>query len=142
MLLENIFRMPIGDWSDDGHGKCDYWYFKSNKTIEEVREAHFKIKEVIGIDIHSFGNEYQDFTFPPELRRELIQLGFDDPYLVMDPDGTELDSEMMASIWEFLLLKADPDLKLERQLIPPMIPFYGFDAEKRHIGFVGYGLFY
>lgn len=62
-MKKHIFRLPIGDWSDDGHGECNY------------------------------------------------------------------DAE---PILQLNIVAADEF---------PMLPFYGYDEKKRHIGFVGYGTF-
>ena len=37
------FVIPIGDWSEDGHGKHDDYVVTSNKPVEAVREAHYRI---------------------------------------------------------------------------------------------------
>lgn len=69
----NKVRFPVGDWSDDGHGNCDYYFATTNKTTQDIREAHFKCNEIYGFDI---GNkidselklspvieEYEDINF-------------------------------------------------------------------------------
>ena len=142
--MKYLFTLPIGDWSRDGHGVCDYYHVESNKPVEEVREAHFKIKEVTGIDIHTIANEYgepfipQDHPVIPYLKSigkldKLTESYGDEDYSIY-PDG-------MAELWAILLMAADPELelalKVEGQI--PMLPFYGYDEKKRHIRFVGYG---
>ena len=52
------FKLPIGDWSSDGHCVCEYYLVSSNRPVEEVREAHYKINEKTGIDIESECSEY------------------------------------------------------------------------------------
>jgi hypothetical protein len=140
------FRMPIGDWSDDGHGECNEYIIGSNKPVEEVREAHFKIEEATGIDIHKIANDYMNSYMTKEQYDILQQLGLELEYLMQGNEDDEesyvsLDPEAMKDVWMFLLQKADPELELvdaeENRL--PMLPFYGFDDQKRHISFVGYG---
>ena len=41
--LKYLFKLPIGDWSGDGHSMCEYIKIRTNKTIEEVREGHFDL---------------------------------------------------------------------------------------------------
>lgn len=45
-------KLVIGDWSDDGHGKCDFVHFEVNKTQEEIIGAYKKFvkKYKIGFD--------------------------------------------------------------------------------------------
>lgn len=137
--LTHEFTMPIGDWSDDGHGKCDYFIFKSNKPVEEVREAHFKIRNATGIDISEVCSEYEDAIVKEDVMDKLKQLDFD----FEDFEDNCPSSQGMARMWAFLLQKADTSLTLE--LVEdkrPMLIFYGFDSQQRHISGPGYGLFY
>ena len=39
--LPHSFALPIGDWSGDGHGHCEWFTVRSNKPLEDVRKAHF-----------------------------------------------------------------------------------------------------
>lgn len=131
------FRMSIGDWSDDGHGKHEDFIIESNHPVDVVREAHFRIKEVTGIDIEDFCCDYEDSSVPKEIENKLKDMGFEFEYA-----GTTYAKEM-ALLWMFLLQKANPELELK--IINDDIPnlhFYGCDKKRRHISFVGYGLFY
>ena len=44
------FRLTIGDWSGDGHGRSEDFLVISNVPVERVREAHYKIRDATGID--------------------------------------------------------------------------------------------
>lgn len=134
------FFLPIGDWSDDGHGKCEKFLVTSNMPIEQVREAHYRIQETTGINIEEVCSEYQEDTLPAETVKTLCDLGF------TFPDGehtgeTKVFTDDMVRIWIFLLQKSCPGLSLEVTPEPEMLPFYGFDNKHRHIRPVGYGLF-
>lgn len=117
MKKSYLIEFPIGDWSDDGHGNCRYYIVISNKPVEEIREAHFKIKPELDIDIHSIDQgEYWKSEDPK----------MEDPQDLVD-------------IWIECLMKVDPDLKLIREVRDrKTISFYGFDEKERHIDFVGY----
>lgn len=130
------FRMSIGDWSNDGHGKHEDFVVESNAPVEVVREAHFVIKDVTGINIEKICRDYEDSSVPEEIVDELKDIGFE----FECPGGTY--PEEMANLWIFLLQKANPvlELKIIKDKIPTL-HFYGFDEKKRHISFVGYGLF-
>lgn len=132
------FRLPIGDWSNDGHGKCDYFTVESNKTVEEVREAHFKARAEI-FDIEGFLSEYAENSVDDEAYDELPD--FVKKYLEPCDDVHYAMPEGMVRIWMDLLTMADPDLQLTLIEDIPMLPFYGSDDEGRHIGLVGYGVF-
>ncbi|MFO1442934.1 hypothetical protein KDN24_06850 [Bacillus sp. Bva_UNVM-123] len=137
------FRMPIGDWSDDGHGKCNYYYIKSNKPVEEIREIHFKIKENTDVDIEKICRKFEESSIDVELFDALVGMGldkenFDLPY----KNKVTFSPKDMCNLWVFLLKKTDETLELEIEEEPKMLPFYGFDEKRRHIGFVGYGCFH
>lgn len=135
--MDYKFRMSIGDWSDDGHGKHEDYIIKSNKPVKDVREAHFRIKEVTGIDIDHLCRDYEDSHIPSDVEDKLLAMGFG-----FEDEGCTYPDEF-ASLWVFLLQKADPGLELK--IVNDDIPtlhFYGFDEKRRHIGHVGYGLFW
>lgn len=135
------FSMPIGDWSDDGHGKCEYFIVKSNKPVEEVREIHFQIKEKTGVNIEELCSEYEDNTIFVDDLEEIEELGFDISNIETHDGKASLYPTDMLNLWVFLLCKTDETLKLEIEDTPEMLSFYGFDYKGRHIGFVGYGCF-
>jgi len=135
------FYMTIGDWCGDGHEKSDDFLIESNLPIESVREAHFQIEKATGINIEDICSCYEEDEIDPEIIQELKKLGFHfDNSSGMGDEVT--NSEEMARLWVFLLMKADPELKLEfvEETIPSL-HFYGYDSQNRHIGSVGYGLF-
>lgn len=142
------FSLPIGDWSDDGHGECEYYNITSNKPVEQVREAHYKIEEVTGINIEHICQDYEDTDIAADTVAELRELGFsfriaDVQYEADEQGSITADAWLMANLWVFLLVKADSELVLVLGNRPKevMLPFYGFDEKKRHISFVGYGVF-
>lgn len=140
--MTHQFKIPIGDWSDDGHGMCDYYLITSNKSVEDVREIHFTIPEKLGVNIEEICSDYEQSSISYETAVQIAELGFDLGQIKEDSD-VNMDSNSMCKLWIFLLMKADPtlELKIAKENDVEMLPFYGFDAKKRHIGFVGYGVF-
>jgi hypothetical protein len=135
------FRMSIGDWSDDGHGKHKDFIVESNVPVQVVREAHFAMENTLGINIEDICCDYEDSVVSSETTRAIRELGFE--FEDIDNGEAGMYPEEMVRLWIFLLQKVDPDLELE--IIKDEIPtfhFYGFDSQKRHIGQVGYGLFW
>lgn len=134
------FYLPIGDWSSDGHGKCLNVLVKSNVPVEQVREAHFRIQEATGINVHSFCKDYEDSVVPKAVVRKLNKLGF--PFEAEEGEPAHIEPDEMAALWIFLLQKADPTIRLKEDNEDiPMLPFCGNDEKGRHIDQVGYGLF-
>lgn len=135
------FRLSIGDWSGDGHGIHEDFTVLSNRPVEVVREAHYKMEEKTGIQIEEICSEYEEDEIEAEKVQALKELGFGFENSTGMGEGITNPAEM-ARLWMFLLQKTDPSLKLE--IAPndmPTLHFYGFDGQGRHIGFVGYGLF-
>lgn len=133
--------LTIGDWSGNGHEKFDEYKYLSNKPIEDVREAHFRIKDATGIDIETVCAKAGCDTLEAPVIERLKELGYElDPYV--EETGGVISVDDMAHIWVFLLQKADPELNLEPAFdtFSP-IQFYGQDKKGRHIGSIGYGLY-
>lgn len=114
----NQFKINIGDWSNDGHGETKSYLVSTSKTVEDAREAHFKIKEVTGIDIHSLANEYEEDKIKPE-----------DFYLLLQVPGFKENFKEDLEVFDFseekeMLLKAffddeeieDLDLDMHNEL--------------------------
>lgn len=134
------FKMTIGDWSEDGHGKKETFLVESNYPVEKVREIHFAAPKVTGIDIESVCSNYDESALSDETIVKLEELEysfnfFDEGFPIITP-------EEMFNIWAFLLKKTDPTLTLVIcKEDYPEFHFYGFDDKSRHIGAIGYGLF-
>jgi len=139
------FKLPIGDWSEDGHGHCEEFLIHSRKPVEYVREAHYTIEEKSGINIHELcddmGENQIDESDP--VYQQLKDCGFDWENVDYWDDLYWLAPQDMADVWVCLLNYADDSLHLERVNDEiPMLPFYGVievDGKQRHIEFVGYG---
>lgn len=137
------FKIPIGDWSDDGHGRCDYFYATTDKTLQDVREAHFLIREKTGIDVEKICSEYLEYRISKDGINSLKDLGFDfeNTENEEDEDGQPLSSEDCCKIWVFLLNRVDSGLNVKLTPDVEMLVFYGYDEKGRHISCPGYGCF-
>jgi hypothetical protein len=147
-MLNNIWQIPIGDWSDDGHGKCDWFNIKSNFTVEEAREAYFKSVEESGVDVcKEVAHDYEDNSvsekflniFPEFLEKGLIK--HNPEFGIYDSEYYIDDSSDLVEIVCLFIQKYTPEFRYEIVNFP-MLPFYGLDEKHRHIGHIGYGLFY
>lgn len=135
-------RLTIGDWSRDGHGQSEVFCVKSNFPVERIREAHFHIEETTGINIEEICSDYGEEEIGSETLTKLKSMGFH----FENASGmgeAYISVPEMAKLWVFLLQKADPELQMEIMSDEeiPLLQFYGFDEQGRHISGVGYGLF-
>ena len=131
------YKFPVGDWSDDGHGKCNWFIVEGRKPIQEVREAHFAAKEHLGFDIGDICGGYEETCIKKEYKDRLALLGLE----VFEEDY--VGSNEIVALWIDILNFVDPGLKLvlvEDEL--ESIVFYGFDKKKRHLRVPGYGVFF
>jgi len=128
------FTIPIGDWSSDGHSECKWFQFTSNKSLADVREAYFAaMKKHSALSPEEFCADYQDNQVPEEIVKAAADLGYK-----VNPD--DFWCEEMADYVAWFITLGDPELKLKRMKNLDMLPFYGYDKNKRHIGGFGYGL--
>lgn len=149
--MSTLIRFPVGDWSGDGHDKCDYFQAKSNKSVQEVREIHFSAKEKLGFDIGDICHEYEESEVREDILEALVEAGFDIQWAggsetaryFEEADGRFMTADGVFNLWIDILMFLDPELKLE-----PVadnfedITFYGFDEKKRHLQGPGYGCFW
>lgn len=139
-----LFNIRIGDWSADGHGMFETYTVQSDMPVEKARLAHYNILKETGIDIHSICNDYECNGISKDMieRLELIGMDTDNIDLEYYDDNEEACATpyTLFSIWLFLLNKVDSSLNLKYKKIENL-DFYGFDENRKHISFVGYGLF-
>ena len=132
-------RFPIGDWSDDGHGQCDYYFANTSKNTQDVREAHFKCEEVFGFNIGELACEWED-NF---IREDILECLINEGIVGKEFKNSSLDSKAIFKIWLAILNKIDPTLELTSKIDNSYedINFYGYDDKKRHLDTPGYGVF-
>jgi hypothetical protein len=136
-MSEHTFSIAIGDWSNDGHGRCEHYWFKSNKPIEQVREAYFAAKKRLPkLCPDQFCDEYEQSEVPDSVYNALVEAGAPS----LPDDGMCANPDWMASVVAWYLRQGDPTLTIESIKHPPMLQFYGTDAKGRHIDGFGYGL--
>jgi hypothetical protein len=128
-----LIEFPIGDWSDDGHGKCRYYIASSKKPFQDIIETHARAHGVLGFDIGDICGASDEGTLTQNVGNMLRNLGynFTESYI----DGTDIypSYKEMFNIWLFLLNHVNPSLELKDLNIPSMVP------EVRN---PGYGLFH
>lgn len=63
--MKQIVKLPIGDWSQDGHSRYDILYFEVNKPISEIRQAYKDSCKLTGLQLHA-GGKKENYTSLPE----------------------------------------------------------------------------
>ena len=67
-MLSHKVKFTLGDPSDDGHGKYEDFYIKSSLSVEELKEAYKKAKNILGITLdhevpESWSERYKELDF-------------------------------------------------------------------------------
>lgn len=136
-----VYSFPIGDYSSDGHGQCEYYRVSSNKPLQDLREVHFRCPDVLGFDIGDICSRYEEREIDSSIV-EKIQKHLDIENYYYDPDTKELCSDGMIELWVDLLMVIDPELKLDILPDEESIVIWGYDDKGRHLNTPGYGLFW
>lgn len=132
--MKNRFKIELGDPSNDGHGKCETFVVKSNKTIEEIENAYKRSCELTGLvftentDVIVNGEkmkwqhpeyndrklcvEYESFDISKLAWEILEKHGLDrKTYLIQEEEDLE-DEGLLSLFLDFIKLTL-PDLEYE-----------------------------
>lgn len=72
------YKIVVGDWSDDGHGKTETFIYEVDCNNKEVLFKAFQRNiRTIGFDPASVCDEYEDYEWPEDVVSRLEELGFD-----------------------------------------------------------------
>jgi hypothetical protein len=61
-MTEHILKVPIGDWSCDGHNQSSDYYIISNYPVEDLQQAYKDTCKKIGLQL----NHNENYTGLPE----------------------------------------------------------------------------
>ena len=133
-------KFPIGDWSGDGHGKCEWFILQSNKTVQEVRNIHLRSKEKLGFSIGEICSDYYDWFLGETISEYLLINNVLIPTEIDRINSDGLSSSDIIDIWIKCLMRIEPSLILK--VIPEtVIPSIVSCSDVKPISTPGYGLF-
>lgn len=147
-MCQYVFNLPIGDWESRKGGIVKDVLIQSRGTLEEIRDAHFKIEEETGVNIHKVADTPGGSYINKDVILKMLENGLNpQAYVVEDFDKDNISDYYytiylnVAALWVDLLNKVDEKLELELCLLHelPSIPFKEPDEEGRYISNVGYG---
>jgi len=154
--LVNRIKVPIGDWSDDGHGKCDYYFVNTNKTLEELFDLHFLANEKLGFDIGSMCGKYEEYRLLPNMVEKLVKAEVSKYMPIIDSQFTKFlntiedyrdfpgDTRDMAELWFACMKYADPTMEYkiyEEEKVPTLYNWSCPEKYCHRFSGPGYGLF-
>lgn len=74
------YRITLGDWSGDGHGKTKIFDVEVNgATLEQLKENYLLNIDKIGFDPQRICEDYEDATWPSDVIDWLEVVGFKFP---------------------------------------------------------------
>tara|TARA_R110000772_G_scaffold43995_1_gene101228 strand:- start:40368 stop:40823 length:456 start_codon:yes stop_codon:yes gene_type:complete len=147
------FRLPIGDWSADGHGKCDYFIIESNHVIDDVMDIYIEMNEVY--KVNNVCEEYEESVIDGsffDLVEEKLNLDrgnylenydptlFTSSFYDFDDEEYGTTTKHIAQLVLDMLMSFDPKLKLK--IVNDNIPDFNNWHSGKSVNLPGYGLFY
>ena len=116
------FKLPIGDRSDDGHGKCDYFIVESNVSFDAIVEYYKKMNAHWKVSLQC--SDYGEDSLTEDFKKFLENLGFN----LEDYNIDDFESKDLAKLIIDLLMKYHDNLELKILDIPMLyedLPGYG-----------------
>ena len=142
----NMIQITVGDWSGDGHGKSTLYSYElpEGVTAEDARAAFWRsVEKYPLLNPCSFVCDSQDGTVPKNVIDAAETLGFEWRKTECGGVVAEVDFwvEDMAHYVAWFLSLSGVTLTALSEDHTPTLHFYGYDDQKRHIGYFGYGLY-
>lgn len=141
----NLIRIPIGDWSYDGHGRVlNYDFIVPVEFTQEILIANYeKNKAEFGFGLNDFVSEYEDYKMPREYFDDLTACGYQHDWGISkrpnsDDEDISIGPNGMSRIAIFFVGHGLDDFSYE---VSPKPDFHLFGMwEGPEVG-IGYGLF-
>lgn len=142
--MMNKFKIELGDWSDDGHGKTEVYMLESDLTVAETREAYIRSINFTGIEFQKeIANAYDDNTLSEIVYLNFKEHGFDFTKHEDEEEYEEIyicpDFYVEMLIWFIKLSAPESTIKVIDDEIPCFNGFWNKDP--RINSHFGYGLF-
>jgi hypothetical protein len=150
--MKNTLKLVVGDWSSDGHNQSEFFYFDSNLSEAEVKAAYLEAVKKCGVGLHrpargekhkAICTEYEERTFPLELKAKLESIGVDFEKVggseIVFGSWGDFGAEGVAQLFLQLVKGVRPDFEYE--IINDRVPCVnGFWSKDFNFSF-GYGVY-
>lgn len=57
-MSKKLFKVPVGDWSQDGHNQCENYFVETNYSAKEMRQAYKDTCKKIGLQMNHGDTDY------------------------------------------------------------------------------------
>lgn len=99
------YKLPIGDPSSDGHGRCEWFLVTGDLPISELYAANNKCRGVFGFDVDDMCKESRHLT--ADMVKVLISKG------IISEDPEYYGPDELVQLWLDILNHINPKLKLQ-----------------------------
>lgn len=137
------FKIPIGDWSNDGHGECEYFTASTEKTFKDVVLAYIEMDKQYGLS--NLCKDYDDCEILEDARDDFQTLTGIDlwRYLAESP---VVNPDEMVNMVVACLNNYDPSLNVVLSREIPILHNWAAlkiigEESGRFLSLPGYGLF-
>ncbi|MFW6310698.1 MAG: hypothetical protein ACOC1K_00520 [Nanoarchaeota archaeon] len=144
-----LFKLPIGDWSGDGHEMCEEFIIESNVSAEDLVPIYIEMDKEYNLS--SECQEYKEESLSEEFLEFLEEKGLDPNKYLSSYGGTDnkfVHPQDMAQLIIDLLMLWDDSLKLkikDEEIIPSFNNHLALKVANktggRELELPGYGLF-
>lgn len=162
-MPRQLIQIPIGDWSNDGHGKCDWFIVSYNAEVDFTIAFMRSAKDHPELRPDKFCDRYEDSVIPDAVLEACEAAGgnIEELFEIEEWHGERyyhLDSERFAqyTLWFMNLSNPTLDAKLAPENnIPRWNPNWAVLGAREQleaeglledgdagIGYIGYGIFY
>jgi hypothetical protein len=148
------YRLAIGDWSDDGHGKCDHFRYETSHDREQIIAAYKETANAAGVSVCDFRGfrgivvcaDYEDDLIPEDALAGLAEIGItrddllDTDAIVGDDEEGDLSAcpEGLAELFMMMVTKSLPDFTYSECKKDDCINGYWQDDFNCSIGYGAY----
>jgi len=86
LMSDQLMQLIIGDWSGDGHGRCDRVLVTVNHTAAGIRAAYDIARSATGVCLSDFAALYESgYTASDHMISVLKKYGYTIPQDIDDP---------------------------------------------------------
>jgi len=139
--MEYKFKLPIGDWSGDGHSQCEYFVIDSNVSAEALVPIYIEMDAKYNIS--GVCSQYEDTKMDADYIDFLESINIDPKDYFEDYDVDEYDqyiyADGLAQLVIDLLMNFDESLKLK--IVKDEMPMFNNWLGQKVKGISGGGVF-
>lgn len=154
--MKNLFKVPVGDWSKDGHNEYKNYYVTCNYAVEDMQQAYKDTCKKIGLQLNhnedytgigeilSYGSEdkwrlmlteYEESTIDDRAVTILKEHGFESEQM----DEGYFDEEAVFNLFMWFISYSLPENFEWEEVVPEATPLVGWWGNLNHQ--IGYGVY-